>query len=46
MSTLGRPRTNEAVTEIIIQYSDDGEMWRTYSDSDGQEQVELKPLKI
>lgn len=40
MSTLGRPRTNEFVTELIIQYSDDGDIWRTYSDADGQEQVE------
>ena len=40
MNTLGRPHTNEGVTEMVIQYSDDGDMWRTYSDANGQDQVE------
>lgn len=41
MSTLGRPNTNEFVTELVIQYSDDGDSWKTYSDTNGQEQVDL-----
>lgn len=41
MTTLGRPHTNEFVTELVIQYSDDGDIWRTYSDNGGQDQVEI-----
>lgn len=42
MTTLGRPHTNEYVTELVIQYSDDGDIWRTYSDNSGQDQVEFR----
>lgn len=30
------------VTEYVIQFSDDGELWRTYSDSNAQDQVDLR----
>lgn len=39
IATAGRASTNECVTEYIVQYSDDGEMWKSFSDSDGEEQV-------
>lgn len=39
IATLGRPNTKEYVTEFIILYSDDGELWRTYTDTDAQDQV-------
>lgn len=39
IATLGRPHTNEFVTEYIIQYSDDGELWRTYVSPGGEVQV-------
>lgn len=41
ISTLGRARTKEYVTEFIVLYSDDGELWRTYTDEDAQDQVVL-----
>lgn len=39
VSTLGRGNTKEFVTEYVIQYSDDGEQWRSYANSDGEDQV-------
>lgn len=39
IATLGRPNTKECVTEYLIQYSDDGEQWRSYVNPDGEEQV-------
>lgn len=44
MSTLGRPHTSDFVTELIIQYSDDGDIWKTYTDAGGQDQVEFYKL--
>jgi hypothetical protein len=42
IATRGRAYTKEYVTEFIISYSDDGELWRTYSDSNAQDQVVIK----
>lgn len=39
IATAGRATTNECVTEYIVQYSDDGEMWKSFTDSEGEEQV-------
>lgn len=39
IATLGRANTKECVTEYIIQFSDDGEMWRSYVNPDGEVQV-------
>lgn len=39
IATLGRANTKECVTEYIIQFSDDGEMWRSYVNGDGEVQV-------
>jgi contactin associated protein-like 2 len=39
IATLGRANHKEYVTEFIIQFSDDGELWRTYTDSNAQDQV-------
>lgn len=44
ISTLGRSHTNEFVTEYIIQYSDDGELWRSYVSPGGEVQVNQKSL--
>jgi contactin associated protein-like 2 len=41
IATLGRSRTKEFVTEFVILYSDDGELWKTYTDTMGQDQVKL-----
>lgn len=41
IETLGRSHTNEFVTEYIVQYSDDGELWKSYVDSTGEIQVKL-----
>lgn len=42
--TKGRPKIPEYVTEYIVQYSDDGEGWRSVTDSMGETEVRL--LKI
>lgn len=42
INTAGRARTHECVTEYIVQYSDDGEMWRSYTDVMGEVQVKNK----
>lgn len=39
IATLGRANTKECVTEYIIQFSDDGEQWRSYVNPDGEVQV-------
>lgn len=39
IATFGRANTKECVTEYIIQFSDDGEMWRSYVNPDGEVQV-------
>lgn len=39
IATAGRATTNECVTEYIVQYSDDGEIWKSFTDSGGEEQV-------
>lgn len=39
IATLGRSTTKECVTEYIIQFSDDGEQWRSYVNPDGEVQV-------
>lgn len=39
IATLGRSHTNEFVTEYIVQYSDDGELWRSYISSGGEDKV-------
>lgn len=41
IATLGRSHTNEFVTEYIVQFSDDGELWRSYVARDGEVQVKL-----
>lgn len=39
IATLGRSHTHEFVTEYIVQYSDDGELWRSYVSPGGEVQV-------
>lgn len=39
IAILGRSHTNEFVTEYIVQFSDDGELWRSYVARDGEVQV-------
>lgn len=41
IATLGRSHTNEFITEYIVQFSDDGELWRSYVARDGEVQVKL-----
>lgn len=42
IATLGRGK--EMVTEYVIQFSDNGELWRTYTETSGQDQVEILVL--
>lgn len=44
VATFGRSNTNEYVTEYIVQFSDDGELWRSYVARDGEVQVKLTKL--
>lgn len=37
--TRGRSRTKECVTEFIVQHSDDGELWRSFTDANAETQV-------
>lgn len=46
ISTLGRAHTNEFVTEFIVQYSDDGELWRSYISTGGEIKVKNADLDI
>ena len=39
IATLGRPLSKEYVTEYIVQYSDDGEYWRSYVNPNSEAQV-------
>lgn len=39
IATAGRATTSECVTEYIVQFSDDGEIWKSFTDSSGEEQV-------
>ncbi|CAM6031990.1 unnamed protein product, partial [Sphagnum compactum] len=39
IATAGRARTHECVTEYILQYSDDGEQWKSYTDNLGEVQL-------
>lgn len=39
IATQGRKSTNEYVTEYIIEYSDDGEGWKSFHDSEGETEV-------
>uniref|UniRef100_A0A182XZ17 L-aminoadipate-semialdehyde dehydrogenase-phosphopantetheinyl transferase n=1 Tax=Anopheles stephensi TaxID=30069 RepID=A0A182XZ17_ANOST len=39
VATAGRATTSECVTEYIVQYSDDGELWKSVTDSNGEEQL-------
>lgn len=39
IASMGRPFTNEFVTEYIVQYSDDGEYWRSYVNPSSEPQV-------
>lgn len=43
IATQGRvsSSTNEFVTEYVVQYSDDGQTWRSYVNTDGEVQVIL-----
>ncbi|XP_044727167.1 neurexin-4 isoform X2 [Chrysoperla carnea] len=36
IATKGRARTSEYVTEYIVQFSDDGESWRSFADANGE----------
>ena len=42
IATAGRVTTSECVTEYIVQYSDDGELWKSVTDSSGEEQVKFE----
>lgn len=39
IATLGRSHTEECVSEYILQYSDDGELWRSVADTNAETQV-------
>uniref|UniRef100_A0A1A9W560 Neurexin-4 n=1 Tax=Glossina brevipalpis TaxID=37001 RepID=A0A1A9W560_9MUSC len=39
IATMGRRFTNEFVTEYIVQYSDDGEYWRSYVNPSSEPQM-------
>lgn len=39
LATMGRMHTDEFVTEYIVQYSDDGEYWRSYVNPTSEPQV-------
>lgn len=39
VATAGRAGTRDFVTEYIVQYSDDGEIWRSYSNQNNEPQV-------
>lgn len=46
IATLGRANTPEYVIEYILQFSDDGESWRTITDTNGENQVDLKYINM
>ncbi|XP_022919939.1 neurexin-4 isoform X2 [Onthophagus taurus] len=39
LATQGRSNSREFVTEYIVQYCDDGESWRSFSDPQGQPEM-------
>lgn len=39
VATQGRSHSNEYVTEYVVQFSDDGEAWRSFTDTRGEVQV-------
>lgn len=39
IATQGRRMPPDHVTEYLLQYSDDGEGWRTYTSQAGEEEV-------
>jgi contactin associated protein-like 2 len=39
IATLGRPRSEECVTEFVLEYSDDGELWKSVADTNSESQV-------
>lgn len=39
IATAGRLNTIEFVTEYIVQYSDNGDVWQSYITSGGEEKV-------
>lgn len=39
IATQGQARTKEFVTEYILQYSDDGQVWRSYTGNTGEIEV-------
>lgn len=39
VAVRGRSNSHEFVTEYIVQFSDDGEGWRSYSQDDGVAKV-------
>lgn len=41
IATQGRKGTHEYVTEYIIEYSDDGEGWKSFHDSGGETEVHI-----
>lgn len=40
IATKGRRGTHEYVTEYIVEYSDNGEGWKSYHDSQGETEVQ------
>lgn len=46
IATQGRRGTSEYVTEYIIEYSDDGEGWKSFHDFDGETEVLISDLYI
>jgi len=41
IATRGRAGTSEFVTEYIVQFSDDGEWWKSYPSSKGDSEVQF-----
>ena len=39
IATQGQSNTKECVTEYILQYSDNGQLWRSYSGNTGEAEV-------
>lgn len=45
VATAGRRRTHEYVTEFVVQFSDDGENWRSYVNPNGEAQVKKRKIR-
>lgn len=41
----GRQNTRDYVTEFMVQYSDDGDVWRMYMGPDGEDKVDMGGFK-